>query len=624
MNKIIDVGCFLPITERKSKSLMSRCSVNLNALVRAAQAVALAVLLLAVRPDAAAVAAPGEISRPANPEIATAPSQGPREGQIAVGTRYMIVTANEEATKVGAQILAGGGTAADAAVAVQLVLGLVEPQSSGIGGGGFALYYDAGSRQVFSFDGRETAPSQAGQYLFRGEDGKPMEFYNAAIGGRSVGVPGTLRLLELMHGRFGVRPWRDLFSPAITLAEQGFTVSPRLAAMVRYDANNLREFSATRLYFFPDATTPLQTGQRISNPPYATTLRKIATEGANAFYTGGIAEDIARVVQDDTANPGLLSVEDLANYQAIERRTICGNYRAYMICTVPEPSSGGLSLLIALGILEQFDMAAEKDTPAGWHLISEASRLAFADRNYYMADPHYVQSPGEKLLDANYLKQRAALISPLRVNQKIMPGTPPAWEKLKPPASEPVYPKPPGTSHFCIVDAAGNIVSMTDSVEDMFGSRIYVDGFMLNNQLTDFSFVPVVDEKPVANRVEGGKRPRSTMTPVIAFAPDGKPALVIGSAGGSAIMGYVLQRIVQMIDWNEDVGTSLAKPNIINRGKGIEMEAEAAYGLEQPLRDKGHPVEIVQLNSGLTAIRIEHGVMTGAADPRREGTALGD
>ncbi len=561
-----------------------------------------------------------QVGRPANPEASTPVQQG----RAAYGARYMVVTAHPEATRVGAEIVRGGGSAADAAVAVQLVLGLVEPQSSGLGGGGFALYYDAASRKVFAFDGRETAPQEAGQYLFRGTDGKPMEFYDAAIGGRAVGVPGTLRLLEMIHGKFGARPWRDLFSPAITLAETGFVVTPRLAALVEMNDLKLKNFSASRLYFFPDAIDPVKAGQRLTNPPYATTLRKVATEGTDAFYNGGIAEDIARVVQEDIENPGLLSPEDMAAYKAIERETLCGAYRGYKICTVPEPSSGGLSLLIALGILERFDLAAlGPGNVESWHLIAEASRLAFADRDQYMADPHYVQSPGRMLLDPAYLQSRAALISRDKANPKIAPGVPPAWAKMLPGGQEPAYPKPPGTTHFTIVDMRGNIVSMTSSIEDAFGSRMYVDGFMLNNQLTDFSFVPEVDGKPVANRVEGGKRPRSTMAPVIMFAPDGTPALAIGSAGGSAIVGYVLQRIVGIVDWKQDLVTALAAPNVINRGKEVELEEGAAQFAES-LRAKGHPVTMKDLNSGLSAIRFDRGAMTGAADPRREGTAFGE
>lgn len=557
---------------------------------------------------------------PANPEIAT-PLQA-ASNKSATGSRLMVVTANPEATNAGYQILKAGGSAADAAVAVQLVLGLVEPQSSGIGGGGFALYYDKATNQVYSFDGRETAPMQAGKYLFRAEDGKPMEFYDAAVGGRSVGTPGTLRLLEMLHGKFGARPWRDLFTPAITLAEGGFVVSPRLAAMVEHDEMKLKNFTPTLIYFFPDAATPVLAGQRLANPIYARTLRKVAIDGVDGFYKGEIAERIVKTVHEDLENPGLLSMEDLEKYKAVERKTLCGPYRGYMVCTMGEPSSGGLMLLASLGILENFNLAAlgEKN-PLSWHYIAEASRLAFADRNEYMADPHYIQSPGPLLFDPAYLKTRAALISDKPI-AKVTAGVPQAWRQQKP-AAEPVYPKPPGTTHFTIVDARGNILSMTDSVEDAFGSRMYVEGFMLNNQLTDFSFVPEVNGVPVANRVEGGKRPRSTMTPVIMFAPDGSPALAIGSAGGSAIMGYVLQRIVAIVDWNQDVVTAVNAPTVINRGSKIEFEAEAS-DLAEPLRKIGHPAELSELNSGLSAIEFKQGRITGAADPRREGTAMGE
>jgi gamma-glutamyltranspeptidase/glutathione hydrolase len=563
----------------------------------------------------------GRTAAPANPEIAT-PLAG-SGSKTAHGSRIMVVTANPEATRVGYQVLKSGGSAADAAVAVQLILGLVEPQSSGIGGGGFALYYEKKTNQVYSFDGRETAPLAAGKYLFRGKDGKPMDFYDAAVGGRAVGVPGTLRLLEMLHTRFGAKPWRDLFSPAINLAETGFIVSPRLAAMIEHDAMKLRNFTPTLLYFFPDADTPVNAGGRLINPPYARVLRGVALKGADAFYKGETAEAIAKAVQEDIENPGLLSPEDMANYKAIERKTICGPYRAYLVCTMGEPSSGGLMLLGALGILQNFNMAdLGPSNPLSWHYIAEASRLMFADRNYYMADPHFVQSPGTLLIDPAYLKSRAALISNTKAIDKVMPGTPAAWKQRKP-ATEPVYPKPPGTTHFTIVDAAGNILSMTDSIEDSFGSRMYVDGFMLNNQLTDFSFAPEVGGVPVANRVEGGKRPRSTMTPVIMFAPDGKPALTIGSAGGSAIMGYVLQRIVAVVDWKQDIASAVAAPNIINRGQEIEFEVGAS-DLAEPLRKFGHPAELSELNSGLSAIEWKNGLMNGAADPRREGTALGE
>ncbi len=557
--------------------------------------------------------------RPSSPEIATKVAKG----ASAKGTHYMMVTAHPEATRVGAEILKGGGGAADAVIAAQLVLGLVEPQSSGIGGGAFALYYDAAAKDLYAYDGRETAPATAGKYLFTGTDGKPMEFYQAALGGRSVGVPGVPRLLETIHGKHGRMPWRDLFSPAITLSEIGFTVTPRLAALADYDAMKLKIFTPARLYFYPDTTNPLREGDRRSNPPYANLLRRIAMEGADAFYTGDNAEAIIKTVREDEENPGLLSLEDLAGYEVEQREALCQIYHAHRVCTIGEPSAGGLTLLITLGILNGFDLAKlGPDNAQSWHLMAEASRVALADRNFYMGDPHYIQSPGKRFLDPAYLAERAKLISPVKANPKITHGVPAGWKAFLP-AEEPPSVKPPGTTQIIAVDTAGNIASMTSSIEDMFGSRMMVNGYMLNNQLTDFSFVPEVDGKMVANRVEGGKRPASSMSPVIVFDADGAPVLVIGSAGGSAITGYILERIVGIIDWKQDVVAALAAPNIINRGNGIEME-EGGADLADGLRKRDHPVAIKELNSGLAAIKINKGVMTGAADPRREGTAMGE
>ena len=431
------------------------------------------------------------------------------------------------------------------------------------------------------------------------------------------------RLLETLHARFGARPWRDLFSPAIFLAENGFTVTPRLHSLIKHDHLKLKNFIDTKLYFFPDSSTPIGEGERLINPLYARTLRTLAIEGARAFYTGPIAEKIIKAVREDKENPGLLALEDFQKYKAVERKTVCGTYRAHKICTVPEPSSGGLALLSALGILENFNLAAlGPENPQSWHLIAEASRLAVADQNFYMADPDFVQSPGERLIDKAYLKERAAQISMQKPIASVLPGTPKGWGGERK-APEPIYPKPPGTTHFTIVDARGNIVSMTSSIEDMFGSRMFVDGFMLNNQLTDFSFIPVSKGKDVANRVEPGKRPRSSMAPVIMFSTNGAPMLAIGSAGGSAIPGYILQRIVAIVDWKQPLEAALAAPNIINRGKGIEME-EGGGNLIAPLEKIGHPVTVAPLNSGLSAIYWRNGTMIGAADPRREGTAKGE
>jgi len=562
------------------------------------------------------------VSAQASPLSTPEPSTPVLSGDSASGQKMMVVTAHPEATKAGYAVLHSGGSAVDAAIAAQLVLGLVEPQSSGLGGGGFALYYNAKTGEVSSFDGRETAPSSAGQFLFIGKDGQPMDFHAAAVGGRAVGVPGLARLMEMIHARHGVLPWTDLFIPAITLSERGFRVTPRLEAMVDFDYDRLSATTtATKLYFMPDAVNPIKQGDVLKNPSYARVLRALATQGAGAFYSGDIAENMVRTVRDYRPNPGLLSIEDLAAYQAIERQSICSTYRAFTICTMGEPSAGGMTLLSILGIVEHFNLAAlGAQHPLSWHLIAEASRLAFVDRNYYLGDPHYVQSPGERLIDKDYLAQRAGLISQRTPMKTVSPGVPKGWEKFLPaPETDPL--KPPGTTHISVVDGQGNMVAMTSSIEDAFGSRLMVDGFLLNNQLTDFSFRPVVDGKAVANRPEGGKRPRSSMAPTFVFKPDGRPFLVIGSAGGSAIPGYIAQRIIAMIDWQKTPKDALEMQNIINRGTRIEMEDDG--DLARGLRAMGHPVEIKDLNSGLTMIHFDGGKMIGIADPRREGTAMG-
>lgn len=561
-----------------------------------------------------------EPQRPA-PEIAT----GRAVSHPATGTYYMAVTAHPEATKAAEAILQKGGSAADAAIAAQMVLGLVEPQSSGIGGGTFLLYYDAKKGELVSLDGREEAPSTASGYLFRGEDGKPMAFMEAVVGGRAVGVPGTVRALETLHGWYGVLPWEGLFVPAITMAERGFPVTPRLSQSIKADSEYLRHYVPTKLYFYPDLKTEWQAGDMVRNPEYAITLRTVATGGADAFYSGEIAGEIIKAVRETASdNPGLMSLEDLETYEAKERVPVCGSYRKYKICAMGEPSSGGLTLLSILGMLEHFDLKSMgAKNPESWHVIAEASRLAFADRDYYMADPDAVRTPGAALIDREYLKARAARITATPA-KNVVRGIPPGWSDEKPAAPE-IYIPRRGTTHMCIVDRYGNIISMTSSIEGAFGSKLMAGGFLLNSQLTDFSFNPAApDGTPIANAAGGGKRPRSSMTPVIVFDPDNRPFLVIGSAGGSRIIGYVAQRIIAVIDWGMDVQDALNAPNIVNTGKGITLESGTkAEDLLPALQALGHPVHVEDMASGLTAIRFKNGKMTGAADPRREGTAAG-
>ena len=555
--------------------------------------------------------------KPLAPEIAT----GIHAKKEVAGAKIMAVTAHPEATKAAYDILKRGGTAADAAVAAQMVLGLVEPQSSGIGGGGFTLYYDAQKKHLITLDGRESAPSTAGKHLFMGEDGKPLKFYDAALSGRSVGTPGLLRMLEKLHKWQGGLSWAELFAPAIKLAEQGFEVSPRLTQMLKEEGKRFDVDTIARVYFYPDVTNPVSAGTLKRNPDYAITLRNIAQNGVQAFYQGPLAQEIVAKVRQER---GLLSIEDMAAYEVIERKAVCGDYRGYKICSMGQPSSGGLTLLMALGILEHFDLPRwGPNNPISWHVIAEASRLAFADRNRYMADSDFVQTPDILLLNPAYLKRRAEKINLRKPLLDVSAGVPPGWNTKYRRASDASL-KPPGTSHLSIVDSYGNILSMTSSIENAFGSRMMVGGFLLNNQLTDFSFNPN-DENglPVANRVEGEKRPRSSMSPTIIFDSAGEPFMVIGSAGGSRIIGYVLQRIVSVIDWGIGIQGALNMPNIVHRGKKLEVERSGAK-FAVPLKNFGHPIEIGHMNSGLSAIHFKNGYAFGAADPRRDGIAMGE
>lgn len=561
-----------------------------------------------------------ETKRPLAPEIAT----GIQAKKATPGAKVMAVTAHPDATKAAFDILKRGGTAADAAIAAQMVLGLVEPQSSGIGGGGFVLYYDAQKKHLITLDGREAAPSTAGHHLFMGEDGKPMGFYDAALGGRSVGIPGLLKMLEKLHDWQGKLPWADLFSPAIQLAQNGFKVTPRLEAMLMKERKRFEVDTKTKLYFYPDAATPIKADTVKRNPDYAITLRGIAQNGIQDFYEGALAQNIVEKVQESIGNRGLMSVEDLAAYEIKERKAVCGSYRRYKICSMGQPSSGGLTLLMILGMLENFDLASwGPNNPTSWHVISEASRLAFEDRNKYMADPDFVSTPDTLLLNKAYLKKRASLIKPRKAMLEVEAGIPPGWSDKYRRASDASV-KPPGTTHISIVDKYGNILSMTSSIENAFGSRLMVKGFLLNNQLTDFSFNP--NDKngfPVANRVEGNKRPRSSMAPTIVFDPKGQPFLVVGSAGGSRIIGYVLQRIIAMIDWGIGVQGAVNMPHILHRGEKLEVE-RSGMKFAVPLKDLGHPVLVGEMNSGLTAIHFKNGYAFGAADPRRDGVAMGE
>jgi gamma-glutamyltranspeptidase/glutathione hydrolase len=537
--------------------------------------------------------------------------------------RQMVVAANPYAAEAGIETLRQGGNAADALVAVQTVLGLVEPQSSGLGGGAFLVWYDAASGTLTTFDGRETAPAAATPQLFLGPGGKPLAFFDAVVGGRSVGTPGVPRLLETVHGRYGRKPWASLFDRAIALAESGFTVSPRLAAEIGDDVGRLDQQPAARAYFFDEAGAPLKAGAVRVNKAYAETLRAIASGGADAFYEGRIAADMVATVTGHPTNAGGLSLADLAGYQVKERPAICAPYRGYEVCGMGPPSSAAITIGQILAMVEPYDLGAlGPDDPQTWRIVGDATRLAFADRERYIADGDFVAMP-KGLLDPAYLKARSAMLrrdTALRKDE-VSAGEPP-WDKAELRRDRPAL-ELPSTSHIVIVDADGNVATMTTSVENAFGSRLMVDGFLLNNQLTDFAFDPGPPDAAVANRVEPGKRPRSSMAPTVVLK-DGKPAFALGSPGGSMIIPFVANAVIALIDWKMDMQAAVSMPHLIDRFGTYELEAGTpAEKLVKDLTAIGYQTKVEDINSGLNGIAFGNG-LTGGTDPRREGVALGD
>ena len=554
-----------------------------------------------------------------SPEVSAA-HEAKTAGRPVEAQTWMIAAANPLAVSAGADVLRDGGTAADAMVAVQTVLGLVEPQSSGLGGGAFLVWYDAESGELTTLDARETAPLAATPRLFQTPDGEPMGFFDAVVGGRSVGTPGTPALLEEAHRRWGRANWPSLLEPAIRLAEDGFAVSPRLAEAVAEDADRLSTDPATAAYFLPGGE-PLTAGVQLRNPDYAATLRSLAATGARSFYAGPIAADIVRAVQE-ASNPGVLSQVDLALYHVRERPPVCVTYRAHDVCGMGPPSSGALTVGQILGMLEPSDLEAlGPDSPEAWRLIGDASRLAFADRGRFMADSDFFPMPTQGLTDPGYLAERAKLLEGDDSLPEVSPGSP-EWDHAQLWADDQSI-ELPSTSHISIVDGDGNVLSMTTTIENGFGSRLMVRGFLLNNELTDFSFETHQDGVPIANRVEPGKRPRSSMAPTIVMK-DGKPVLAIGSPGGSRIIGYVTQAIVAWLDWGMDVQQAVAMPHAVNRFGTYDLEEGTDAGtLQEGLEAMGYEVSVRDLNSGLHAIAIGE-TLQGGADPRREGIALGE
>ena len=536
------------------------------------------------------------------------------------GTIHMVSAANPVASQAGLDILEAGGTAMDAAVAVQLVLNLVEPESSGIGGGAFLLYWDASEKKLVTYDGREKAPLSATPEYFQQEDGSAMKWSDAVTGGLSVGVPGTLKLLETAHKDHGIHPWKELITPAIDLAQSGFPVTEKLAASIEAAAERgLKTFPEARDYFYDEDGNAVATGTLLKNQPFADALKMIAEEGSAPFYSGVIAESIVEAIKTET-NTGQMTMEDLAAYEVIVREPVCFPYRAYEVCGMGPPTSGGLTMGQILGILSEFDLPAMGPSADAWHHIIEAAKLAYADRAMYMADSDLVDMP-EGLLDKDYLATRSALIDSAMTMGKASAGTPP-WDEARLYSPDTQLEKP-GTSHFSIIDRYGNMVSITTTIETGFGSRVMTHGFLLNNELTDFSFTAEIDGKPVANRVEGGKRPRSSMSPTIVFE-NGRPILLTGSPGGSRIINYVTQSVIAILDWGMDPQDAVAMPHVVNRNGTTDLEENTdAVDFQADLEARGHELNIRELTSGLHTILIDQFGYYGAADPRREGMAVG-
>lgn len=542
--------------------------------------------------------------------------------------RSAVAAANPLATDAGYQVLRAGGSAIDAAVAVQLVLTLVEPQSSGIGGGAFILHWDGA--KVQAFDGRETAPAAADERLFLKPDGKPMSFQEAVVGGRAVGTPGTLRVLQMAHQQHGKLPWAQLFQPAIQLAEQGFRVSPRLNTLLKAEQALKRDATAAAYFYLPDGE-PLPVGTVLKNPALAAVLRAVAAQGPDAFYRGDIARDMVAKVRGHASNPGLLSEADLQAYQPKQREAICSEWRSYRLCGFPPPSSGHIAIAQMLGLLDNTAAtgpALVDGLPSAdiLHRYTEAARLAFADRALYLGDPDFVAPPAgdwRSLIAPDYLKQRATLIGAQSM-KLAQPGAPGGARLAQAPMpDQPEY----GTSHISIVDAQGNAIAMTTTIEDQFGSRQMVRGFLLNNELTDFSFAPAdAQGRPIANRVQPGKRPRSSMSPTLVFdKASGQLLMSAGSPGGALIIHFTAKTLLATLDWGLNAQQAISLPNFGSvNGPTLLEEKRFPAATVEALKVRGHELRETAMTSGLQAIQRTPYGWFGGADPRREGVVMGD
>jgi gamma-glutamyltranspeptidase/glutathione hydrolase len=538
----------------------------------------------------------------------------------AVRAQGVVASADPRATEAGREMLAAGGTAADAALAMMLALTVVEPQSSGFGGGGFFLHHDGETGLISSIDGRETAPMAARPDRFTGADGKSMPYRQAWQSGRSVGIPGNIRLAAMAHERWGKLEWAKLFDPAIRLAEQGFEVTRPLAGAIAGLTPAWKDFPAIAAIYTRDGK-PLGEGERVTNPELGTLLRRIAEEGPEAFYAGPNAEALVRAVNESKGAPGDMTLADLAAYEAKARPPVCGRYRAYKICGMGPPSSGATTVIQILGQLERFDMKAlGAGSPEAWAMIGESMRLAYADREKYLGDSDFVSVPVAGLIDPKYIASRSRLIRRGRMASDWRPGNPPGAE----PRTAAVQNEVAGTTHFVAIDRQGDMVSMTSTVESAFGSQVVANGLVLNNELTDFTFAPERDGAPVANRVEPGKRPLSSMSPTIVYDADDKPLLALGSAGGKRIIMHVAKTLVGVLDWGMPVAEAMALPNLYFDAQGLMIEDSEAGRALVPAMARMGPIRAADIGSKLTAIERRNGVWTGAADPRSVGTVASE
>jgi gamma-glutamyltranspeptidase / glutathione hydrolase len=539
----------------------------------------------------------------------------PPSSELSVGA---VSAADPRATEAGMAILRAGGSAADAALATMVALTVVEPQSSGIGGGSFLIYHDQTAGRVHSYDGRETAPAAAGPDWFLGSDGQPRPYMEAMPGGRSVGVPGNFRLMALAHAAHGRLAWAELFRPAIRLARDGFRITPRLFEVLASTRHIELTPQVRRTWYGPDGQ-PKPVGTLVRNPELADLLGRVARYGADHYYTGAPAEAVVRTVSTASRNPSPMTTGDFASYDAKERPVVCGEYRSHRICGMGPPSSGATTVFAILKQLERFDLQAMgPDDPRAWHLFGESMRLAYADRDAFVGDPDFVAVPVAGMIDAAYLASRSRLISPDRAMTSVAAGRPPGAPRVTPAVSSEV----PATSHLVAVDAAGNVASLTSTIEGIFGSGLTVDGYFLNNELTDFSFAPEQDGAPVANRVEGGKRPRSSMSPTIAYGPDGSVRIAVGAAGGPTIIAQVAKTLIGVIDWNLSAQDALALPSFYLRGDRLLVEQGSWLEPMVPeLRRLGGNVTPAATGGKLNAVERVSGRWRGAADPRSEGLA---